>query len=660
MAKPSDSCQSLCDTIKIMVSEELGPLIDFQKSQDEKNTEMSKAMEDMSAKIVAQAAEGERLRENLQPLREEFEAFGTKMETQLGEAREALKAQMDEFQEGYGIKELYEKMTNLEAEAGNWKAVDRLAKENNLQVKAFGRDMEEFRRQIADFREKVDAVPARLAEMEGTVSTVSLAQEALEDSVSRKYEKLWTDLMHAIDEMRETQMEELKSEIINNQTSAQKEAASLVGHAMTFMASAHTERRKMVAARSLLVAWKDQMMISARRRMGITLLHKMLLRRERNGFDSWRASHKIGTLCDRLNSQYTEQLKDVYEEIKAGDTQLNKRCDRIDSEVATHGGAKADKRSLDDAVADLRKFVNLELQAIQELQTTQQDHGNTIQKHAELHGAHMKTEDNLGRNLSVVGQDLATTMERIKVLADKTEVKSMISDILMIWNSIKQLDTSKADKKDVDSFALETGNRDKLALRRLEDFEADLASKSKQETLRVQEKWTDLEGRVDESARQFRHWEQMWEKLSGFVEDLVAKVGDLQATSQPNAGVSVSASRAGGGWKERGMHRSGSERRPDTTRKPLPRASGGTAETGNAKNLWLSGAKGIVDATIDQALTIRCSCGNVFMDDSNFCRQCGKPRAEAVQDRAGQQHIGSRSTVRSRPGSAPGTRVPAL
>lgn len=110
----------------------------------------------------------------------------------------------------------------------------------------------------------------------------------------------------------------------------------------------------------------------------------------------------------------------------------------------------------------------------------------------------------------------------------------MIRDVLLIWNSIKQLDTAKADKKDVDSFALETGNRDKLSTRRVEDLEADIASRCRQDTLRSQEKWTEVEGRLDESGRQFRHWEQMWEKLSGFVEDVVQKIGDLQQQSGDN------------------------------------------------------------------------------------------------------------------------------
>merc|ERR1711972_467397 len=97
-----------------------------------------------------------------------------------------------------------------------------------------------------------------------------------------------------------------------------------------------------------------------------------------------------------------------------------------------------------------------------------------------------------------------------------------------MWNSIKQLDVAKADKKDLDAFVVETSSRDKLSLRRFEDLETDVATRVREEVLQTQERWTGLDNRVEENAKQFKHWEKMWEKLAGFVEDLVQKIAELQ------------------------------------------------------------------------------------------------------------------------------------
>ena len=41
----------------------------------------------------------------------------------------------------------------------------------------------------------------------------------------------------------------------------------------------------------------------------------------------------------------------------------------------------------------------------------------------------------------------------------------MVKDVLLIWYSIKQLDATKADKKDMEAYALESINREKAPVR---------------------------------------------------------------------------------------------------------------------------------------------------------------------------------------------------
>merc|ERR1719207_382171 len=118
-------------------------------------------------------------------------------------------------------------------------------------------------------------------------------------------------------------------------------------------------------------------------------------------------------------------------------------------------------------------------------------------------------------------KSIADVNETLVDFSKTKEVQQMMRDILLIWNSIKQLDAAKADKKDLDSFAVENTNQQKRAARKLEDLETEHQNRAEEDKRRNQEKWTELQGKLDDSNKQLRHWEQMWEKLASFVEDLV-------------------------------------------------------------------------------------------------------------------------------------------
>merc|ERR1711988_1783781 len=64
---------------------------------------------------------------------------------------------------------------------------------------------------------------------------------------------------------------------------------------------------------------------------------------------------------------------------------------------------------------------------------------------------------------------------------------------------------------------------------RIDNLQKDFESKNAESIVRLQEKWNQVDGRLDESSRNISHWEQLWGKLAGCVEDLVTKIQDLQA-----------------------------------------------------------------------------------------------------------------------------------
>lgn len=601
--------------IKELLTEELKELRDEIGKQEQRYEELGKTCQDLSGKLVEREREAETLRLSLEKCREDIETAAGKSQAQVAEDVATMKSRLDRFEddaEGMGgLKQLLDKTNNLERILSDMTPkLDesmRVVKDNTTRTEAFDRKLVELSRQCEENVQLLKSCDERVTNMEGISSTVSVAQEALEDSVTRKYEKLWEDVLHAIEEVKGSQLKVVQEDLENQTSAAKAETRSLVNYALNFMASAHGERRQMSVNKSLLLAWKDQTWNSSRRRLGVTYLRNILQRRERIAFGELRRATETQGLCKRLHNQYEGQLGDVYKRIDDNACQFRSHCSKLDVSVNSLEDQKSSKINLRECAQELRAAMDeLKTKTIDPMSATLKEHHAINERHSQLHRNHTDQESNLDTKITGVSGNLADVNERCNTLAKIEDVDNMVRDVLMIWNSIKQLDTSKADKKDVDSFALETGNRDKLSVRRIEDLEADVTMRSKQDTLRLEEKCSELEGRLDESGRQFRHWEQMWEKLSGFVEDLVSKIGDLQADNKP----SLATLRAAGRPSSRDpLSRSRAEI-PTLPTNGLDSSVSTALRQGqvhdgfDSKMLWINSAKGIVDATIDQAVNV--------------------------------------------------------
>jgi len=333
-------------------------------------------------------------------------------------------------------------------------------------------------------------------------------------------------------------------------------------------------------------------------------------------------SHAVESLACRIRKEYNSKIPDVQQILV--DSGLEGRCNKIDDEVASlREEEQRSAAALDEKVAQLKDLLQQKLQFLDSVEDRLAEDSKEIERLAqvgEVQDARLSAEE------QQVAENVARMNEIKEALPDfakAKEVQSMMRDILLIWNSIKQLDTAKTDKKDMDSFALETSNREKFALRRVEDLEADVASKVDESTLRAQEKWSDLDSRLEESAKQVRHWEQMWEKMASFVEDLVGKINDLQGKDvgrppsaslrnrQPPTPVSAPARPPSAGRPQTPKNQAASQPHlletgstevgPTGTTRVLPQG----AETVEPKTLWINSAKDIVHQTMDQALGLQ-------------------------------------------------------
>jgi len=596
------------DAIKELLKDEFAKLQDKVDEQEKKQDEFAKELEKLSGKAVEREQDAGKLREEFEKHTKDTEEAIGKMQTQLTDDLKTMKDRLDKFEDDVsgmgGLKQVHEKMSNLEKSSSEMTTlVGDSSRLVNSSVREFDRKLRDLSRLCNDVLDRVKASEEQMKVTEGKSSSVGKSQQALEDMVTRKYETLWQDVLRAIEEVKGTQLKDWKEDIGSQYASVRAETKSMVNYALNFMSQAHRERRQMAINKSLLTAWKEQTWIAARRNLGLTLLHKVTLNRQRQGFDRWSRKHSTNSLCHRLHDQYENQLATVYKRIQDGDNTLQSKVNDVDRQVAWLTETKVATTSLEESLGQIRFQVDQELKALVPINAKIQEHSSTISRHDVEHRAHRDTEVAHDTKIGAVAKDLQDAIESLPNYAKSDEVKNMIRDILLIWNSIKQIDSAKADKKDVDMYAIETGNRDKLTARNLEDLRADITTKSRQDIVQLQEKWNLIDGRLDESARNFRHWETMWEQLAGFVEDLVSKIGELQAgevhhkfpaTLRP---ARISRTKLAPNRPDIPvMHETSAARADSQTRLA-------STETLESKMLWLNSAKGLVDATIEQAVT---------------------------------------------------------
>jgi len=601
----------LCDTIKDLLKDELTLLRDEQAKFQEAQEAALKEIQDLSGKLIASEREVEQLKENFTSFKQEVETSTDTSRTQVTSDVKAIEERLDKFEKQAAEDSTKFDKTLIDLQPKIDESL-RLVTNCDRRTDEFDRMMRDLSRQCEEFTTKVKASEETVKNMDSITNMVKSAQEALEDSVTRKYNLLWDDVLNAIKEAKFNHVEAVQQELSVQREASKTETRSLVNYALNFMAQAHGERRQNAINRSLLTAWKEQTWVSARRRLGISYLSKILQKRHRVAFDTWHRRHTADALCDRLHGQYTDQLKIVYKDMDDKDRGLATRCDKLTQEVGKLDREKASSVSLFEQIDGVRTMIVDELRIISTMKSTLDAHECSLQKHEDWNALRIAAERDLRERIESLGQKISVFEEGSSSFAKSEDVNGMIRDILMIWNSIKQLDTAKADKKDVDNFALETLDRDKLSSRKLEDLESDFSMRSRQETLKLQEKWTEYDGRLEESARQFRHWEHMWEKLSGLVEDLVGKIGDLQQAHDCKAVSAHPSLRTPG--------RDASRSTLTRSRAEIPTLPGATpsmqhdssistqrgqrnADGLDPKSLWLNSAKGIVDATVDQAVS---------------------------------------------------------
>jgi len=542
------------DVIKELVNSEIQHLRVDQGKCGERCDQVEKAIQELSGKFE------ERLHEVVQ-VRKEFDEHkitSNSLDARVGsvekfeEAVGALRSRVERVENelsAVGLRQLQDRVdaTTRDFADQQHRLVEncRIANAAKVRTDEFDLALRETRARCDRMENTVSQTDAITQEIGSSTRAVQEAQESLRESVSKKYERLWQDVLHAIEEFKDNQLQELRAEL--DRKTARDTGSTLVNHALQLMASATAERKQVGLCKQLVVAWKEQTWISARRRVGILLLHRIACRRQQSILSRWGRAAHFSYIAGQLRSEYNSMLPDVQQIIS--DSGLEEQCIGLENRLTSlmemvDGKCSAISSDMECALRKQEEFFEtrlVELQVAQEKLaradsveklTEQLTQDLTEQFTSQLRDQSTRHEQmfaSVSEQIEASGVTLANSLEST---AKSKEVQSIVSDVMVMWNSIKHLDASKVDRKDVDSMLLESSARERLAAQRFEDLETEIGGRVHEVATSSTERANELHGKFDETVKQAKQWEEMWDKMSAFVEDLVTKVTELQATAK--------------------------------------------------------------------------------------------------------------------------------
>jgi chromosome segregation ATPase len=258
-------------------------------------------------------------------------------------------------------------------------------------------------------------------------------------------------------------------QLLNNMVSAaQKAIASAMG--------SHAQEKFRVR---VLDVWREAASEGGKRRIAVRLLNRCIARVfDRSIFSVWRDKVQI----DRLRHQLEIT---VSSKIPSPDQILGQHPQKLESlnkkvEVLEAALKEQEQVRMEDN-AEFRANSGRTMEELRVLSSTV----------AEISG---KTEDKykpvfdyLTADLKKITAELTDLKKTVDTdYATNKDLQKLMTDVLLLWNSLKQLDATKADRSDFERLAAEWNNKVAEMLRNFDDFSVSLtALQSKQQSAAV-------------------------------------------------------------------------------------------------------------------------------------------------------------------------------
>ncbi|CAD7945356.1 unnamed protein product [Amoebophrya sp. A25] len=356
------------------------------------------------------------------------------------------------------------------------------------------------------------------------IKRVEGQQLELDAKYSKKYQQMWNEVPKAVEELNVKRIEQLEKQLQTNAADKVAEVQNLVKYCLQILSKVQADRKIETDTKNFLHHWREQSWINARRRMGMAALTKFLRSRIKDPFQTWKVQAMYETTIKRITAEYTRRIPDVPKQLD--ELGFPARIENLQDQLSR---LNEDKASKDDVADDIEKTVAQFEPIREDIEAIQKDAGETKSTVSTLDSSISAAKD-LVASVDESAKIAASKVEMLKEAleanyAQNTEVQAMVKDVLLIWYSIKQLDATKADKKDMEAYALESINREKASVRE------EVMSKNEEmrgELGNMQGNVEDIGRGFNEQQTQFVNLQQMLGNLASFVEELVVKIAEMQ------------------------------------------------------------------------------------------------------------------------------------
>ncbi|KEP60930.1 UNVERIFIED_CONTAM: mediator complex subunit MED9 [Hammondia hammondi] len=353
------------------------------------------------------------------------------------------------------------------------------------------------------YENKISRVVEASTESVQRCNQIEEAQKNLQDSVASKYDKLWHEVVTALERMSSTELQRFQEAVSQKSQQSEQRVQQLISYAISLATRAATDKREADVKKAVISRWKERAWIGARQRMACRSLSRFFrihLRRHFMGFQqvlAWEIN------LERLRTEFRNSLPDV--------------------DAVVRGAVSSKIKMLEDWV-NTKETVLQKIQGdVERLSTKTEEFQVKDEVRAEL-DREADREDRLQKAEELVSD----VVEKMSQVARQEEMQSIMKDVLLIWTAVKHLDTAKADKRELDALANEA-------------------------TIRAQH--GDLSDQIDDVKTTMRDVNTRSKTLNymlgimmRFMEDAVRKIASMDPSLMQSPRITSKVIRTGGGW----------------------------------------------------------------------------------------------------------------
>ena len=529
------------------------------KTTEDKLTSMEQNMTKNNEATEAKAVEREK------GLKETIEAQA-KTITQLTEKLATLEAVGGPAR----LKEFEEKMLTLsdrtaQTEAGN-KNVDKALADLRVQLATMEHtthDSNDNSKKAQDESKATAALiaglEARVVSAEATVKKMTEDLIAAEDELSTRYEKIRNELTESLSRVAHDQANFLSKQELQQLPMEQymKDSASLVqslvGSAQRTIASAKFDVQRRKAVENIMLAWQQQTGQSQKRLGATRAIKRIMNKKVEQAHNQWKWQTKLDSVVQGFYIAIDEKVP-TPEQILAN-TGFPDRVADLERRVSSHTDNIATTIQLGDLEKSMLAHVSDQVAAL----TSAFDSARADDA-SENQTKFVEAFDSLAglrRDLNALKSFADATGARLDngEFATTRELQKLMTDVLLLWNAMKQLDAGKAEKKEFEQLAVELTNKSTIATHMQPTAkavkEANVLPSAGGQLGHVPPDLEEIGATVMSNAQKVAAVQGMLAALSEFVEELVLKISGMRGIEASKLPVfPQTLIRTGGGFRE--------------------------------------------------------------------------------------------------------------